>query len=133
MAAYVANNPILYNAVIAAVAAAAGAGSNPSGTGPAVAAANAEVVAAAVAVGEAVDTAIPADATITTAGATTPPTTSAIQNAQLSKTKALYGIVYAAFQGQAIESVPTPAALASIVTGVTTKYAAVIAAPFSLL
>ncbi len=135
MAAYVANNPILYNACLAGFAAGAGAGSNPSGTGAAVTAANASIVAQAEQVAQAVDTAILADATITTAGATTPPTTSAIQNAQLSKSGAMRVIAYAAGEGQASGNGTTVPAgpLAAIATGIAAKYAAVIAAPFSLL
>lgn len=131
---YVANNPILYNACLAGIAAAGGAGVNPSGTGSAVTAGNAEAVTQAEAVAQAVDQLVLADATITTAGATTPPTTAAIQNAQLSKSGAMRMVAYAAFEGQSNSVTPIPAgAQASIATGIAAKYAAIIAAPFSLL
>ena len=130
---YVANNPILYNAALSGIAAAMAAGSNNSGTGAVVTAVNAEQTTIALTVAQAIDTAISADATITTAGATTPPTTSAIQNAQLSKSGAMRAIAYAAFDRQAATVLPNAGAQAVIVAGVVARYTAVIAAPFSLL
>jgi hypothetical protein len=136
MSAYVANNPILYNAALSGIIDAAGAGVNPSGTGSAVTAGNAEAVAAALPLAQAVDQLVGADATITSGGATivTSTGTAAQANAQKSKALAMYGCAYAAMIGQSNAAGALPAAAqAAIAAGVAAKYAALIAAPFSLL
>jgi hypothetical protein len=138
MSAYVANNPILYNAALSGIIDAAGAGANPSGTGTAVTAANAEAVAAALPLAQAIDALITGDATITSAGATIVigggGSTAAEANAVTSKRLAMYGCAFAAMQGQSNAAGALPAAAqAAIAAGVAAKYAALIAAPFSLL
>ena len=111
------NNPILYNAALIGAYAAAGSEAVP--------AVNAPALAQAVVIAAAVDAGIPADATITSAGATLPPTTAAITNAELSKTALLRSIVFATFLGQA--SPPSGTALAALVTAIVAKYTAGIA------
>ena len=136
MSAYVANNPILYNAALSGIIDAAIAGVNPSGTGAAVTAANAEAVAAAVPLAQAIDTLILGDTTITTGGATVELSTgtAAQANAVRSKTVAMYGCAFAAMQGQSNAAGALPAAVqASIAAGIVAKYTALIGAPFSLL
>lgn len=120
------NNPLLLNACLAGVAAAAGSAVNPSGTGAAVTAANTAVAAQALAIATAVDAAIAGDATISTAGATTAPTTGTIADAQASKSGLMREISYAAFEGQG-NIVALPAgAQAAIVAGIVAKYTATI-------
>ena len=134
MSAYVANNPVLYNAALSGIIAASGAGANPAGTGTAVTAANAEAVAAALPLAQAVDTLITGDTTITAGGATIVPTTAAISNALASKTAAMFGAAFAALQGQGNAAGALPAdAQAAIAAGIAAKYTSVISAPFSLL
>ena len=130
---YVANNPLLYNACLAGIAAASGGGSNPGPPNAAQTAADTAQTAAALSVAQAVDTAIVADDTITSGGATLAGTTAAIQNATISKAAAMAGIAYAAFDGQSNVGVIPATQIASIASGIKVKYSAVIAAPFSLL
>ena len=136
MAAYVANNPILYNAALSGIIDAFNAGANPSGTGAAVTAGNAEAVAAALPLAQAIDTAISPDTTIEVAGATiTLSTGTAAQaNAVTSKRLAMYGCAYSALKGQSNAAGALPAAAqAAIAAGVVAKYTALIGAPLSLL
>jgi hypothetical protein len=134
MSAYVANNPLLYNAALSGIIAASGAGVNPSGTGSAVTAANAEAVAAALPLAQAVDALITGDAAITSAGATLVPSTAAIANAETSKSSAMFGAAFAAMQGQSNAAGALPAgAQAAIAAGIVAKYTSLIGAPFSLL
>ena len=134
MAAYVANNPILYNAALSGIIAASTAGANPSGTGAAVTAGNAEAVAAALPLAQAVDGLILGDVTITGGGATLVPSTAAISNALVSKSEAMFGAAYAAMEGQSNAAGALPAAAqAAIAAGIAAKYTALISAPFSLL
>lgn len=130
---YVANNPILYNACLAGIAAAMGAGQNPAGTGSLVTGINAEQTAVALQVASATDTLITGDGTITSGGATIVPSTAAITNAQLSKSGAMRVIAFAAFDGQAQTTSLPAGAQAAIAAGIAAKYGSVIAAPFSLL
>ncbi len=130
---YTANNPILYNAVIAAVAAAASAGTGMFDSSPQTNTtdANIEAVDLALEIAQAVDTGIAPDPTITSGGATLVPTTGTIQNAQISKSSAIGLVAYAAFED--IASSPAPISVNVIAASIIALYTSIINAPFSLL
>ncbi len=129
MSAYVANNPLLYNAALAGIIAASGAGQTAGSAGPTL-----EAVAAALPLAQAIDTAITGDTTITSGGATIVPSTAAFSNAETSKSAAMFACAFAAMEGQSNASGALPAAAqAAIAAGVVAKYTALIGAPFSLL
>ena len=143
---YTANNPLLYNAAIAGIAAGAVAASNPGGAAQgvgaatAIAAANAANLAAAVTIAQAVDQLIGSDAAITSAGPVTiEPTTAAITNAEISKAGAMYAVAYSEAKGQAdvasLVGSPSPVAgaVAGMAASIAAKYGSIITAPFSLL
>ena len=148
---YAANNPLLYNAALAGIAAAAVAGTNPGGAAlgvgaaGAIAAANAANLAAAVTIAQAIDTSIAADSAangstspITLAGATIIGTASGDgtdNNFATSKANAMRAVAYAELSGQGNISslVPVAGAVAAIAASVKAKYSSVITAPFSLV
>jgi hypothetical protein len=91
--AYVAVNPLLFNAALAGFLAGMFGGQNPT---DATAVDYTNVVSQANAFAEAVDTAIGVDASITAAGVAIAPTTGTIQEKEVAKPGILFGLAFAA-------------------------------------